>query len=369
MTTITKSQLQQIAPRVRGSKAQKQAHIIDAIMVDINDLFKKFEINTPLRVAHFLAQTCHESDGFTTTEEYASGNAYDTRTDLGNTPEVDGDGAFFKGHGLMQTTGFYNHKAFTAWCRIYYPACPDFTKEPQTLTQFPWALLSAIYYWDSHNLNAYADRDDLRGATKVVNGGYNGLADRRTYLSRAKGVLGVHGLTTSTPTAVLLRLGSRGPDVTELQTRLKVANYRVGAVDGSFGGLTESAVRDYQADQALTIDGLVLVGGSTWNALGQSNADNQVRPQTEARATATGSDLDTSRIVAASDRGSGAGILGGAGVGVITYWEDAKTTISAYAEPETLIMVGLGIICIYMWLQLQKARTARIEDHRRGKTL
>ncbi len=160
-----------------------------AAVADGAPLMARHGIGTPLRVCHFLTQIAHESAGFRTAEEYASGSAYEGRKDLGNIQA--GDGRRFKGRGVIQTTGRANYRAFTQWAKSHgYPSCPDFVERPKKLMEFPWALLSAIMYWDTHGLNLYADRDDIRTITRKINGGYNGLADRKRYLAKAKGIWG-----------------------------------------------------------------------------------------------------------------------------------------------------------------------------------
>lgn len=165
----------------RFAKAAR-AHIAAGI-VEHSGTMAEFGIDTPLRVAHFMAQIAHESASFRTTREYASGKAYEGRRDLGNTRT--GDGVRFRGHGLIQVTGRHNHRAFTRWAQARYPDAPDFEAAPDTLMEFPWALLSAIWYWDSRNLNRLADKNDLRAITKKINGGYNGLSDRKVWFNRA----------------------------------------------------------------------------------------------------------------------------------------------------------------------------------------
>ncbi|OCJ04450.1 hypothetical protein A6U87_16595 [Rhizobium sp. AC44/96] len=161
---------------------------IIAALSDANDDLNAAGINTPARICHFMAQIAHESGGFHTMSEYASGKAYEGRTDLGNTQP--GDGIKFKGHGLIQTTGRANHRAFTDWGKTRYPGCPDFEKVPDQLAQMPWALRSAIWYWTEHGLNAWADKNDIRTITKKINGGYNGLADRRAWFRKAVSIWG-----------------------------------------------------------------------------------------------------------------------------------------------------------------------------------
>lgn len=148
----------------------------------VNEVLNYYQINTPLRICHFIAQVAHESDCFKAMEEYASGEDYEGRDDLGNTQP--GDGVRFKGRGLMQLTGRANYVKFSKAMN------QDFIAQPQLVAQIPWAIRMAGWYWDDHHLNEYADLDDLERVTRVVNGGYNGLEDRRRYLQKAKSVLG-----------------------------------------------------------------------------------------------------------------------------------------------------------------------------------
>lgn len=138
-------------------------------------------INTPLRRAHFLAQLGHESGSFKYTEEIASGSAYEGRIDLGNT--TDGDGERFKGRGLIQLTGRANYKAYGESISQDLTAAGNWTK---VATDPSLAVDVAGWFWEANDLNALADSDDVKKVTKRINGGYNGLPDRKAYLKRAK---------------------------------------------------------------------------------------------------------------------------------------------------------------------------------------
>lgn len=246
-----------IAPKVAVKKIARQQEIITKCGPLLPALLKEFQVTTALRIVHFLAQIAHESDGFCTTVEYASGAAYEGRTDLGNTQK--GDGPRYRGHGLIQTTGRYNHGQFTSWSRARDPKSPDFVQYPEKLADFPWALLSAFYYWSSKNLNALADYDNLVAVTKVVNGGTNGLADRAAYLAKAKDIVAELQAdnVSSNLGDVVLRRGMRGLAVADLQRALRGAGFYHLSIDSIFGPGTEQAVKAFQRDHRLVADGLV----------------------------------------------------------------------------------------------------------------
>lgn len=152
------------------------------------DAAKAAGITTPLRICHFMAQIFHESASFATTVEYASGAAYEGRKDLGNTRP--GDGKRYRGRGLIQCTGRANYLAFTGWAKATFPNAPDFEAQPERLADMPWAFISAVWFWQSKGLNAEADGNAIRAITRKINGGYNGLDDRRAAFRRALKVWG-----------------------------------------------------------------------------------------------------------------------------------------------------------------------------------
>ena len=98
---------------------------------------RAYRIDTPVRLAAYLAQLGHESGSFRYTEELASGEAYEGRADLGNTHP--GDGPLFKGRGLIQTTGRSNYARTTEWLHAIGLSSPDFTENPEALEQPKWA--------------------------------------------------------------------------------------------------------------------------------------------------------------------------------------------------------------------------------------
>ena len=157
-----------------------------AMLPHIENAMRAANCISPLRAAHFLAQAGHESAGLRYMEEIADGSAYEGRADLGNTRP--GDGRRFKGRGPIQLTGRANYRAFTRWAQNAGHTSHDFEANPHLLSQPKWGFLAASYYWTvaRPNLNAQADRDDLEAVTRSINGGLNGLADRRQRLNRCK---------------------------------------------------------------------------------------------------------------------------------------------------------------------------------------
>lgn len=257
--------LQAIAPRAPASKIASQQKNIAAFGPLLPVLLPKFKVDTVLRISHNLAQVGHESDGFCTTTEYATREAYEGRKDLGNLQK--GDGVRFKGRGLIQLTGRDNYRAFTRWISNHVAGAPDFEKTPELVAIFPWAAWCVFYYWSTRNLNALADQDDLIAVTQKVNGGRNGLDDRANYLRKIKTeIFRIEADRAAFRQGTqLLRRGSTGVEVEALQRALKSAGVYSLSIDAIYGPGTEQAVRLFQKRNLLTVDGLV--GRRTWAEL------------------------------------------------------------------------------------------------------
>lgn len=186
---ITKEQLKAIMPNIEGN-LKKNKHFsgmtLDKVTELLNKYAEEFDITTPLRWAHYLAQIAHESMEFRYTEEIASGAKYDTgalAVRLGNTPAKDGDGQKYKGRGLIQLTGKYNYAEYKKYCGF------DVVKQPELLAKPVGAIRSSMWFWHKKNLNYYADIDALLTITKLINGGTNGYSERKKYYERAERVL------------------------------------------------------------------------------------------------------------------------------------------------------------------------------------
>lgn len=140
----------------------------------------RFGVVTPLQHAHFLAQVAHESGAGRYMEEIASGAAYEGRADLGNTQP--GDGVRFKGRGLIQLTGRTNYARYSSSLYQDYRCM----RNPEMLAELPDAALAAGWFWKSKGLNAPAELDNIEAVTRKINGGTNGLEDRKKRLAQAK---------------------------------------------------------------------------------------------------------------------------------------------------------------------------------------
>lgn len=154
--------------------------------------FPRYDITTPLRIAHWLGQAAHESAGFFYLRELGSdsylfgmydkaGNRPAVAAALGNTEP--GDGVRYCGRSLIQLTGRLNYRRTGERLGL------DLEGEPELAALPANAVLIACDYWGSRKINALADRDDIEAVTRAVNGGLRGLEDRKMYTLRAKGAL------------------------------------------------------------------------------------------------------------------------------------------------------------------------------------
>jgi putative chitinase len=202
---LTKNQLAQLVPK--NPYLDYWYHAFEQALPD-------YDINTPQRVAAFIAQCAHESGGFVflqenlnykaeslmrvwpryfpdmaTAQRYAhhpemiANRAYAGR--MGNGPEESGDGWSFCGRGLIQLTGRSNYQAFADSIETPLEDIPHY------LATFEGATQSACWFWENNNLNQWADKGDILMLTKKINGGTLGLEDRKKHYEHALHVLGV----------------------------------------------------------------------------------------------------------------------------------------------------------------------------------
>lgn len=180
---VTQQQLIKIMPNARS-----QAGVFVSAL---NSAMSRYRIETPKRVAAFLAQVGHESGQLRYVrelggEQYLS--QYDTgplAARLGNTPQADGDGQKYRGRGLIQITGHDNYLR----CSLGLFGDERLLALPELLEQPQWAAESAAWFWEQNGLNELADRDQFNSITRRINGGLNGLEDRLQLWARARAVL------------------------------------------------------------------------------------------------------------------------------------------------------------------------------------
>jgi putative chitinase len=205
---LTKQQLQQLLPK---------NPYIDHWYGALSQLLPDYEINTPQRIAAFIAQCAHESGGFTALKENLNykaatlrkifpkyfptdelANAYANMPNkqeaianrvyanrMGNGDEQSGDGFRYCGRGLIQLTGKNNYQNFAESIEISVEEASEY------LATFEGAAQSACWFWETNNLNQWADKGDIVTLTKRINGGTIGLEDRIKHYEHALHVLGV----------------------------------------------------------------------------------------------------------------------------------------------------------------------------------
>jgi putative chitinase len=203
---LTKEQLKQLLPK---------NPYIDQWHKALSQLLPDYEINTPQRIAAFVAQCAHESGGFVFLTEnlnykaesltklfgkyfpnLAVAKEYERKPEkianriyanrMGNGDEASGDGYKYRGRGLIQLTGKTNYAWFAASLEISSEEAAEYTQT------FEGAAQSACWFWETNKINAFADKGDIVGMTKRINGGTIGLEDRKKHYEHALHVLGAH---------------------------------------------------------------------------------------------------------------------------------------------------------------------------------
>lgn len=172
-----------------------------ALLPALSDCLRQCDATTVDRIAMWCAQIGHESGGLQWMEELADGSAYEGRADLGNTQP--GDGRRYKGRGPIQITGRHNYGQLSRWAhgKGLVPIANYFVDFPEQLASDRYGFVGVTWYWTvaRPTINAMSDRGDLDGVTRAINGGLNGIADRRDRYTRAKN-LGEQLLTLIAPT-------------------------------------------------------------------------------------------------------------------------------------------------------------------------
>lgn len=172
---ITEATLKYIAPRANSTLVKNSVGYM-------NHYLQMYGMTQKLVIQHALAQWAHETDGFRTFVEYGNEDyfkAYDGR--MGNVNP--GDGAKYRGRGMTMITGYDNYK------RLSNEVAVDFVDYPHQLSAPIYAVQAACFFWNRYNISQWALKDDILKVTKIINGGYNGLQDRKNYLKLAKEIV------------------------------------------------------------------------------------------------------------------------------------------------------------------------------------
>lgn len=373
MVAFTRDQLRAFAPAAR-------ADVLDAL-VDGADEIRDARIVTPNRLHHFLAQVATETGGLRLLEENLNYSAdrllqvfpkyfksraaaaavaykpekianivYGKR--LGNTKP--GDGFAFRGSGMLQTTGRSNFRLAGA------------EDNPEGLRQPGPALTSALKFWTDNNCNSFADRDDLVGLRRRINGGSHGLAEARNYLVKAKRVFTGAADAPAAPDLPAAK-------VRELQAQLVALGYvSVGKPDGQIGPMTIGAISAFQAENGLDVTG-------RFDAQTQGHL-YEAAPREVVRAT---EEPENSRIVSGA-RTLKKGAVGLLGIGTIDQIDDPIAALTGVQEKfeklKSLLnpfqgatdwltqnwMLVVIALAVGVYVYSRRIERARLDDHLSG---
>jgi putative chitinase len=394
--------------------------VINGVAMRSADVFDRYGLTTLLRVAHFMAQISHESGGGTIKRE--SGNyradrimqifgvghhsAAITRAEAnrlaGNGPALfdrvygignpkkakefrhtdPGDGWKYRGGGLIQTTGKRAYQQASKLTGI------DLVRDPDKISDPAVALEVAVAEFAQPRCLAAADRDDVLAVTKIINGGTNGLDDRKAWLAKWSRALGGGpvGLLDAGGGNDGANDGDGEPDgitdadtVKHVQERLRELGYfDVGRIDGELGVRTQGAILAFRNENGIEPRPIVD------NALIVALAKAAPRHISEGRANATADDVRaTSETLSITDRAKkwagwifGSGIVGAAAdgsSGLLETFSGVGSKISSFRE--TLHGFGVGIApllaigaaALVIWWVAHRIEQKRVADYRSGK--
>jgi putative chitinase len=279
-----------LATAIRSVAPDAPHNAIDGLISVKGQIEPHDALDTPLRAAHMIGQCAHESAGFARLVEslyYSTGarifavfgrrhfasiphagqfarnqrmlanRVYANR--MGNADAASGDGFRFRGRGYLQLTGRGNYRSFGTRIGIDLEAEPERAADPAT------AWLIAASYLASRSRSGktaleWADEDNVEMVTRIVNGGVNGLEDRRHLTAKALAALG--GIEARHPA---LTKGAEGPPVLRLQHLLTQRGFPVGALDGDVGPKTAKAIKGFQIHSGLLTTSRA--DAATWRAL------------------------------------------------------------------------------------------------------
>lgn len=291
MTELSRNQIRAMFP------CAPQADF-DAFVAKHSVLFAKYRIDaTYNRLTQFLAQIKHESGGLTIKIENTNytaenmmriwpgrfpnraatapyvGNPQKLINDvyggrMGNRPGTD-DGWRYRGQGYMQTTGREEYEEVGLITGLPLVEHPEYAYAPEHALE----VACGVWQTKAPAINAFADADNLNGVTRLINGGLTNIADRADCLWRVRRIVPTLAVPTTgaapvpppvDPIERLLREGHDDADVRRLQAALCAAGFAV-EVDGIFGPETTAAVKKFQSQHGLRVDGIV--GPITWKEL------------------------------------------------------------------------------------------------------
>lgn len=259
--------------------------ICSAVAAFITEKGKDYQLDTPMRIKHFLGQCCIESNFYRSLEEslyysverlqavwpkrfptYASAVPYAKNPEklanftyggrMGN--DTVGDGWMYRGRSIKQITGKNNYNDFDIWIHRLFPSAPNFVRNPELLATIEWCIWPAVWYWTSKNCAYFADRDDVKGLTRNINGGLTNLLERTNATALAGKTLNMRtdpSVLYSAPKTPDPLLKEMQEKMGKLASKMARPDFDPKGADGWNGPNTEKAIKAIQTYCKLAVDG------------------------------------------------------------------------------------------------------------------